>query len=144
MPRKKKLENEDISLDLGLDSQDDFNLDLDELDDKSKSDNKKKKKYKKNEDKQEQQKNLDKEFTDMKKCKLKILYVEDNALVVDLLGWSKRVYFDLPFSQLEYIRSNKNNYKGKLVEVVYVGDLKDAFKVKILRLKNIDDIGSKY
>ena len=80
----------------------------------------------------------------IKKYKVKINYVEDNAIVFTLAGYSKRIYFDLPFKQLEYLRDNKKSYINKILNIYYTGDISNAFGVSILPLKNIEDIGNKF
>ena len=76
--------------------------------------------------------------------KIKINYVEDSSIVVTLGGYSKRIYFDLPFSQLEYIREYRSQYKGKMLTIYYIGNILDPFTVKILPVKSIEDIGTPY
>ena len=80
----------------------------------------------------------------IKKHKIKINYVEDSAVVVTLAGYSKRIYFDLPFKELEYLRENKNAYRNKVLDIYYIGNIADAFNVTILPLKNLSDIGNGY
>lgn len=79
---------------------------------------------------------------EIKKHKVKINYVENNAIIFTLAGYSKRVYFDLPFKELEYLRDNKNSYKNKILNIYYIGNILDVFSVKILPLKNLSDIGN--
>lgn len=81
---------------------------------------------------------------EIKKYKVKINYVENNAIVFTLCGYSKRIYFDLPFKELEYLRENKNTYRNKILSIYYIGDITDITNVKILPLKNISDIGNKF
>ena len=130
MPKKNKLDTPDMFVDLGVEKQDDFSLSSEELNSDVIS-------YVQEVDMEEV---MEGTMEEIKRYKLKILYVENNALVVNLFGWSKRVYFDLPFSQLDYIRCNKNRYKGKLVDIAYMGDISKPFEVKILPLKSIDSI----
>ena len=80
----------------------------------------------------------------IKKHKVKINYVEDNAVVVTLAGYSKRIYFDLPFRDLEYIRENKNAYRNKILNIYYTGNIADAFNVSILPIKDMKDIGDRF
>lgn len=80
----------------------------------------------------------------IKKHKVKINYVEDNAIVFTLAGYSKRIYFDLPFKELEYLKDNKKAYRNKILNIYYTGDISDAFNVCILPLKNIEDIGDRF
>ena len=82
------------------------------------------------------------DLDEIKMFKIKINYVEDNSIVVNLSGYSKRIYFDLPFNELDYIRSNKNQYKGKIVTIYYIGNISDPFTVKILPIKSIGLIGN--
>ena len=79
---------------------------------------------------------------EIKTTKVKINKVEDNAFVVRVGGHFKRVYFDLTFKELDYLRNNKNAYIGKMLTVLYMGDIDDAFNVKIIRVKQLSDIGS--
>lgn len=79
----------------------------------------------------------------IKKYKVKINNVENNAIIFTLSGYSKRIYFDLPFKELEYLRDNKNSYKNKILNIYYIGDISDVFSVKILPLKNLKDIGDR-
>lgn len=84
------------------------------------------------------------EVEEIKMYKVKINYVEDDSIVVNLSGFSKRIYFDLPFNVLEYLRENKNQYNGKFVKIYYIGNILDPFTVKILPLKSMDVIGDIY
>lgn len=79
---------------------------------------------------------------EIKKYKVKINKVEDNAVIVTLAGYSKRIYFDLPFRQLESLRGNKQAYTNKIIDIFYIGDISDIFNVRILPLKSIEDIGN--
>lgn len=83
------------------------------------------------------------DIKDMKKSIVKINYVEKNCLVVDLFGWSKRVYFDLDFKELDIIRNEPKKYSEKNVSIYYFGDIKNPFKVRILPLKSLSDIQNK-
>ena len=80
----------------------------------------------------------------IKKHKVKINYVEDNAVVITLAGYSKRIYFDLPFRELEYLKDNKNAYRNKILNIYYTGDISNVFKVCILPLKSLKDIGDRF
>jgi len=80
----------------------------------------------------------------IKKYKVKIRKVEDNAIIVNIAGYSKRVYFDLTFNDLDYLRKNKKAFTNRIVDIYYIGDISDAFKVTILPLKGLEDIGSGY
>jgi NAD/NADP transhydrogenase alpha subunit len=76
--------------------------------------------------------------------KVKINYVEDNAIVTTVAGYAKRIYFDLTFKDLEYIKENKKAYENKMLTIYYIGDILDAFNTKILPIKSLDDIGVSY
>jgi len=80
----------------------------------------------------------------IKKYKVKIRKVEDNAIIVNIAGYSKRVYFDLTFNDLDYLRKNKKAFTNRIVDIYYIGDISDAFKVTILLLKGLEDIGNGY
>jgi hypothetical protein len=80
----------------------------------------------------------------IKKYKAKINKVEDNAVIINLSGYSKRVYFDLSFNDLEYLRKNKKAYTNRVLDIYYIGDISNIFKVTILPLKSLDDIGNGY
>lgn len=84
------------------------------------------------------------EIEDIKIYKTKIYNVEDKALLITIGGVPKRVYFDLSFKDLEYYKDNKDSYKNKLLTIYYIGDLSDLKKVKILPVKNLDDIGGRF
>ena len=49
----------------------------------------------------------------IKKYKVKIRKVEDNAIIVNIAGYSKRVYFDLTFNDLDYLRKNKKAFTNR-------------------------------
>lgn len=85
-----------------------------------------------------------KEIESIKTHRVRINYVEDNAIVINLSGWAKRVYFDLSFGELDYIRCNKKKYNNKLLKLLYIGDINKPFEVKILPIKSLDDIGNPY
>jgi adenylate cyclase class IV len=80
----------------------------------------------------------------IKKHKFKIYKVENNSFIINIVGYAKRVYFDLPFKELEYLRDNKNSYINKLLTVYYIGDISDVFSVQILPLKSLTDIGDRF
>ena len=84
------------------------------------------------------------EVDEIKKHKVKIYNVEDVAFLANFGGIPKRIYFDLSFKDLEYVRANKNSYKNKFLTVYYTGNIADMSTVKILPVKNLEDIGSRY
>lgn len=73
----------------------------------------------------------------IKKVKLKALEVEDNSIIVSVNGWRKRAYFDLDKKTLTNIRKNKKNFKGKVITIEYIGELKDIKTVKFNPLKSL-------
>lgn len=83
------------------------------------------------------------DMDEIKMYKVKINYVEDNDIVVTLHGFAKRVYFDLPFGELDYIRNHKLSYKNKFLTIYYIGNILDAFSVNILPIKTLEDIGNR-
>ncbi len=76
--------------------------------------------------------------------KVRISYVEDNAIVATVAGYAKRIYFDLTFKDLQYLKDNKKAYENKMLTIYYIGEVLDAFNTKILPIKNLDDIGVSY
>jgi len=80
---------------------------------------------------------------EIKEYKVKIIKAEDKAFIVEFFGYSKRIYFDLPFNQLEYVRSNKSKYKNKLLRIYYIGEL-NAFTGTILPVTSLDDVVTMY
>ena len=80
-------------------------------------------------------KTITKDLDEIKSIKTNILEVEDNAIMIMVAGWVRRVYFDLSFKELEAYRDIKNYYKGKLITINYIGDFSDAHTVKLLPVK---------
>jgi hypothetical protein len=76
--------------------------------------------------------------------KVRISYVEDNAIVATVAGYAKRIYFDLTFKDLQYLKDNKKAYENKMLTIYYIGDVLDAFNTKILPIKSLTDIGVSY
>ena len=89
------------------------------------------------------QKTIELPSEQIKQHKVKINKVENNAVIVKIGGYDKRIYFDLNFKELEYIRDHKNAYINKMLTIYYMGDITNAFGVTILRIKNLSDIGSR-
>jgi hypothetical protein len=81
------------------------------------------------------------DLDEIKVFKVKINYVEENSLVVNLHGWAKRINFELSFNDLDYIRQNKKSYSNKYLTIWYVGDILNPFTVNILPIKSLNDIG---
>ena len=80
---------------------------------------------------------------EIKKFMVRINKVEDNAIIATIGGYSKRIYFDLSFRDLEYLRDHRRAYINKMLTIYYIGDIFDAFKVKILPIKSLEHIGSR-
>jgi len=78
---------------------------------------------------------LDFEDEEIKSFKTHIFEVEDNSIIIGINGWRVRFYYDLDGNILNEIRLNKNNYKGRLIELQYIGDLNDVFSLKRLPIK---------
>ena len=79
---------------------------------------------------------------ELKKHISKIMTVENNAVIISIAGYAKRVYFDFNFKDLEYYREHKNAYINKMLTIWYIGDITNAFTVKILPIKDLTDIGT--
>lgn len=57
--------------------------------------------------------------------------VEQESIIVNIDGWRIRAYFDSTLKQ-----EDKEKYNvGNLVEIQYLGDLKDIHSIKLLKLK---------
>jgi hypothetical protein len=57
--------------------------------------------------------------------------VEQESIIVNIDGWRIRAYFDSTLTQ-----EDKEKYKvGNLVDLQYLGDLKDIHSIKLLKLK---------
>jgi hypothetical protein len=57
--------------------------------------------------------------------------VEQESIIVNIEGWRIRAYFDSTLKQ-----EDKEKYNvGNLVEIQYLGDLKDIHSIKLLKLK---------
>lgn len=86
------------------------------------------------------------EEEEIKKHKLKINEVDVKhgrkpAFIVSIGGHSKRIYFDLTFKELGYLKDNKNAYINKMLTIYYIGDINNAFNIKILPIRSLSDIG---
>jgi hypothetical protein len=60
---------------------------------------------------------------------LEVHDVEEDALIVNVDGWRKRVYFD------ESLTKEQREKIGRLINVKYFGDLEDVHSLKFLPLK---------
>jgi len=65
---------------------------------------------------------------EIKKVSLNILKVEENAIMVNIDGWRRRIYFEDGFDASIL-------HKNKDIEIQYKGDITDPFKVEFLKLK---------
>jgi len=72
---------------------------------------------------------------EIKTFKTQIFEIEDNSIIIGIDGWRIRYYFDLDAKILYEIKNNKDNYKGRMIELQYIGDLNDVFTLKRLPIK---------
>jgi len=72
---------------------------------------------------------------EIKTFNTQIFEVEDNSIIIGINGWRVRYYFDLDAKILYEIKNNKDNYKGRMIELQYIGDLNDVFTLKRLPIK---------
>jgi len=84
------------------------------------------------------------ETDEIKKHKVKIYNVENVAFIANVGNVPKRIYFDLSFKDLEYLREHKESYKNKILTIYYTGNIADMSTVKILPVKSLEDIGSRH
>lgn len=80
---------------------------------------------------------------ELKTTAVRINTVEDDAFIATIGGYSKRIYFDLSFEDLKYLRDNKLSFVGKMLTIFYLGDIEKAFEVTILPFKSFTNIGSR-
>lgn len=66
---------------------------------------------------------------ELKEVLLEVHDVEEDALIVNINGWRKRVYFD------ELLTKEQKEQFGRLINVKYFGDLEDVHSLKLLPLK---------
>ena len=74
---------------------------------------------------------------EIKTIELQSLEVEDNAIMIMVNGWVRRVYFDLSWKDKEKWIENYKHYKGRNFTINYIGDFNDAHTVKLLPIKSI-------
>ena len=66
-----------------------------------------------------------------------IIDVYDDSVVIMVNDWRMGVYLDLPVEELEYYQEHKEAFKGRKINVEYVGDLNDVNTLSYLPIKTL-------
>ena len=77
------------------------------------------------------------EVDEIKTIELQSLDTEENAIMIMVSGWVRRVYFDLSWKDKEIWKYNYKHYKGRNFTINYIGDFNDAHTVKLLPIKSL-------
>ena len=78
------------------------------------------------------------EIDEVKSIDVTAVEVEDNAIMIMVGGWVRRVYFDLSWSDKEKWLKNYKHYKGRNFTINYVWSFNDAHTVKLLPIKILE------
>ena len=66
-----------------------------------------------------------------------IIDVYDDSVVIMVNDWRMGVYLDLPVEELEYYQEHKEAFKGRNINIEYVGDLNDVNTLSYLPIKSL-------
>lgn len=77
----------------------------------------------------------DNEIDEIKSIEVNAIDVEDNAIMIMVGDWVRRVYFDLSWKDKEKWQENYKHYKGRNFIINYIGDFNNAHTVKLLPIK---------
>ena len=78
-----------------------------------------------------------KEINEIKTFNARIIDVDENNVIIMVEGWRMGVYFDLSFDELEKYKSNKDAFKGRNVDINYIGELSNPHSLKFLPIKSL-------
>ncbi|HEY8805720.1 MAG TPA: hypothetical protein VIM42_11575 [Clostridium sp.] len=75
---------------------------------------------------------------EIKSFNVGIVDAYDDSIIIKVNEWRMAVSLDLSVDELRYYQDNKASYKGRNINVEYVGDLEDVNTLSYLPIKTLD------